>query len=347
MKKIFTLIAIVTGMCSLFAGNPDRQGEAGAYELLMNPWARSAGFHTMNTSFISGVESIRLNVAGLARITGTEINVGYAQYFKGTSINLSSIGFGQKVGNGVFGLSVMNVDFGDLDITTTVNPEGTGATFSPSFFNLGASYAHKFDNKILVGLTLRVVSETISNVGAFAAAFDAGVQYVSGEKDNLKLGISLRNVGTKMKYRGDGLSFRTLSPDERESNTITVEHRSQGYELPSVLNLGLSYDLYIAGELSRITPFVNFTANSFSQDDLGAGIEVSFKEMLMIRGAYRYALGEVDDDFQDQVYSGLSLGASLQMPLKKDGDQRFSVDYGFRATSPFDGTHNFGISLSL
>ena len=46
----------------LGAGNPDRQGEAGAYELLLNPWARSAGLHTISTSMIKGVESMRLNV---------------------------------------------------------------------------------------------------------------------------------------------------------------------------------------------------------------------------------------------------------------------------------------------
>ena len=47
------------------AGNPDRQGESGAAQLLMNPWARSAGLHGMNTANIYGVESLRINVAGL------------------------------------------------------------------------------------------------------------------------------------------------------------------------------------------------------------------------------------------------------------------------------------------
>ena len=71
------------------AGNPDRQGEAGAYELLMVPYARTAGLHLMNTAFISGVESIRLNVAGLARINKTEITLGSTQYLKGTGITMS------------------------------------------------------------------------------------------------------------------------------------------------------------------------------------------------------------------------------------------------------------------
>jgi len=51
-----------------FAGNPDRQGEAGANQLLINPWARSAGLHSLNTSYVSGAEAMYLNVAGLSRI---------------------------------------------------------------------------------------------------------------------------------------------------------------------------------------------------------------------------------------------------------------------------------------
>jgi hypothetical protein len=350
MKKILTSIFLtIASAAMIFAGNPDRQGEAGAYELLMNPWARSAGFHTLNTSFVSGVEAMRLNVAGLTRIGSTEFNVGYTQYLKGTTVNLNSLGIAQKVGtNGTFGLSVMNVDFGDIDVTTTANPEGTGSTFSPTFFNLGVSYAHLFENKISVGITARVVSESIQNVGAVAAAFDAGVQYVSGENDNFKFGISLRNIGTKMKYSGDGLSFQTPSPDETEPTNITVNQRAQGFELPSVLNMGISYDLYL-GKIHRLTPLANFTANSFSRDDIGAGLEYSYNDILQLRGAYRYPIGDIDEDNPDfgGVYDGLALGASLQVPLKKGSDKTFSVDYAFRSTTPFEGTHNFGVRLNL
>ena len=69
-KNIMNKILYSILFCFLFfatvveAGNPDRQGEAGAYELLMNPWARSAGLHTMTTSMIMGVEALRLNPAG-------------------------------------------------------------------------------------------------------------------------------------------------------------------------------------------------------------------------------------------------------------------------------------------
>ncbi len=54
MKKlIYTILLLPAIVGTALAGNPDRQGEAGAYELLMNPWAKSAGLHTMTTANVS------------------------------------------------------------------------------------------------------------------------------------------------------------------------------------------------------------------------------------------------------------------------------------------------------
>ena len=340
--------------CFLFsikveAGNPDRQGEAGAYELLMNPWARSAGLHTMSTSLVRGVEAIRLNPAGLGRINGsTEVLIGHARYLEPTDIKMNAFGIGQKVGkNGTFGISLMALDIGEIEVTTENQPQGTGATFQPNFFNLGLSYSHIFENKISVGITFRAISESISDVSAFGFALDAGVQYVTGPQDNFKFGISLRNVGSRMSFGGQGLSFPTENPDGTLSFDITVNQRAASFELPSVLNIGLSYDFNLDAD-NRFTLLGNFTANSFARDQLGAGVEYSLKEMFMVRAAYKIETGlSAERDFEQSVYSGLSAGVTLEVPTKKGGDSRFGIDYAYRATQPFNGTHNLGVRITL
>ena len=40
MKKLLYTILTVFLFSAVYAGNPDRQGEAGAGQLLLNPWAR-------------------------------------------------------------------------------------------------------------------------------------------------------------------------------------------------------------------------------------------------------------------------------------------------------------------
>ena len=300
MKKIFyniIAVGLLLLMCSTsYAGNPDRQGEAGAYELLLNPWARSAGLHTMSTANIMGVESMRLNVAGLSRINKTEVLLSNATYLQGTGIQMNAFGVAQRTGNGAFGLSLMALDFGDIPVTTEEQPEGTGSTFSPTFFHIGLAYAHTFENKVSVGILFRGISETIANLSAFGFAIDAGVQYVTGPQDNFKFGISLRNVGSRMEFGGEGLNVQRPSPSSIGNDELTFSQRAEDFELPSNLNIGLAYDFRI-GTLHRLTVLGNFTANSFSQDQFGGGVEYSLRENFMIRAespAAQIGLGTFD-----------------------------------------------------
>lgn len=369
MKNIFLTFIMLLCVGVTFAGNPDRQGEAGAYELIMNPWAKSAGMHTMSTSFISGVEAMRLNPAGLTRISKTEIAFANTRYLVGTDINFNAFGVAQRTKNGAFGVSIMTVDFGDIATTTGDQPEGTGGTYTPSWFNLGLSYAHLFENKVSVGITGRGVAETTSNVAAYGFAVDAGVQYVAGDNDEIKFGISLRNVGTPMTFEGEGLTEARDAPDSEGDYPLSYFTRSQGFELPSVLNIGASYDILfgMAGssdvELdsgtaekvakkakgSRLTIGGNFAANSFSRDQVGLAAEFSFRDLVMLRGGYKYELGSSANEAIDEapLYTGPSAGATVQVPTGKNAKSTIAVDYAYRVSKIFDGTHNIGVRINL
>jgi hypothetical protein len=346
---IFAIFLSIGTVAEINAGNPDRQGEAGAAQLLLNPWARSAGLHTMTTAFVSGVEATILNPAGLVRINKSEFVVAHTRYLEGTDIGINTFGLAQKTGkNGAFGLSIMVIDMGDIPVTTENQPEGTGATFSPSLFNMGITYAHNFDNKISVGLTFRIISETTADISAFGMSVDAGVQYVTGPQDNFKFGVSLRNIGTPMTFSGQGLDVAAPNPNSTEiPYALTFSQRAQKYELPSVLNIGLSYD-FIINPKNRLTLVGNFTSNSFSQDQLGGGIEYSFNNIFMLRGGYKYEVGSLENDSVGApVYSGISGGFSIEVPLKKETNSTFGIDYAYRTTRVWNGTHNIAIRFAF
>lgn len=352
MNKIrYTILSLAFLMLSInfsFAGNPDRQGQAGAGQLLMNPWARSAGLHTISTSNISGVEAMRINVAGLTRIPKSEFVFSHARYLEGTDISMNAFGLAQKVGkSGALGVSLMSIDLGEIAVTTTNNPEGTGATFSPSLFNLGIGYAHMFENKISVGILFRTISESTADLSAFGFAIDAGVQYVTGPQDNFKFGISLRNVGSPMRFSGQGLAEQAPNPDGQLSYDLTLSQRSERFELPSALNIGGSYD-FIIREKNRVTVLGNFTSNSFSQDQIGAGVEFSLGNLFMLRGGYKLDFGQVaEEGARAPVYTGLSGGLSVMIPVKKESSTRVGLDYAYRDSNPWGGTHNIGVRISL
>jgi len=346
---IFLSIVLIGTATTAEAGNPDRQGEAGAYELLMNPWARSAGLHTMTTAMISGVEAIRLNPAGLSRINGTEIIVGHALYLRGTDISMNAAGIGQNIGkNGTFGISLMTLDFGDIPVTTTDQPEGTGATFSPRFFNIGLTYSHLFENKVSVGVTARIVTESIADASATGVTLDAGVQYVTGDQDNFKFGISLRNVGGRMSFEGDGLVNQGFFPINGEDQFRAVDERSAEFEIQSILNIGASLDFYV-GAKHRITVVGNYTSNSFSQDQIGGGVEYGFSKKFLLRAGYKLDFGQTAlNGNESPIYNGPAAGFTFNIPVnKKENAPNVSIDYGYRSTDIFNGTHNLSLRLNI
>jgi hypothetical protein len=349
MKKI-SLRVLCFGLAAspAGAGNPDRQGEAGAAQLLMNPWAASAGLHSLNTSSVFGVEAMRINPAGVSRFNGTEVKIGYANYLQGTGISMQSFGVASAKGNGgAIGFSIMSLDFGEIPVTTTAQPVGTGGLLNVSFLNIGLTYSHTFEEAVSVGVTLRGVSEGTADVSAFGLAVDAGVQYVAGENDAFKFGISLRNIGSRMTYGGQGLSIGAQTTEANFNRTLY--ERSAGFEMPSMLNIGASYDIRPGGQESnqRITLMGNFTANSFGRDQLGAAVEYAFREQFIARVGYRSDI-EQSELTEVPLYDGLSAGASLSVPFKKgDRSRTFSIDYAYRNTRIFNGTHNIGIGISI
>jgi hypothetical protein len=349
-KKINLFFAVFIMACSIsFAGNPDRQGSAGAYELLINPWARTVGLHAMNTASVQGAEAMGLNVAGLSRMKNFEVAVGHSIYLSGTDLRMNALAIGARISeNGVLGIGVNALGFGEIPVTTTGLPEGTGATFSPNFFNLGISYAHYFDKKVSVGFTARLINETLNDVSATGFSFDAGVQYITGSKEypeRFKFGLNLRNVGGSMRFTGQGLNVSVPNIDGSDV-PITAAKVGAGFELPTQFNIGAAYDL-LPKETAKLTGIINFTSNAFSRDDIGGALEFSYKSYFQIRGGYRHEIGVVQGDPNRSVYTGLCGGVSVQIPLSKVEGRNLAIDYGYMPTRFWNGTHNISLRINL
>ena len=346
MQRIFhTSIALLLAVAIAApaqAGNPDRSGSAGAGQLLILPWALSSGVAGANTALVTGVEASFSNVAGLAFVNQTELAVCNQQYLMGTDIQLNSVGFVQAVGGGHLGVTVTSMTFGDIEITTEDLPEGGIGAYRPSFSNIGLSYAKAFSNSIYGGLTVRMISESISNVRAQGVAFDAGIRYLAGDDGRLKFGISLRNVGAPMRYGGDGLTL-TATP-QGAAEGLTIMQRSERFELPSLVNIGFGYEM-MRRESMTLTGMGQFTSNSFTRDQVAGGLELILKDRFMFRAGYLYEDGIGDEAATRTAITGPSAGFSLKVPTSGEG--HIGIHYGYRTTNPFDGIHSIGLNISM
>lgn len=382
MKRIYLislLLTIAMGLVSvdMIAGNWQRAGQAGASQLLINPWARSSGWGDANVACVIGAEGIHQNVAGLAFTKKTELTYTNSQYFVGTGIQVNSAALSTRIGDaGALGVSVEAFNWGEIEKTTEALPDGGIGTYKPSYTVIGLSYAREFSNSIYGGLTVKLINETMSDVKSSGFALDAGIQYITGfgkdkagnrKRDNLHFGITLKNVGTTMKYSGDGMAFVGLSPT---GTSMSVENRSQEFELPSLIRIGFSYHVKLAPKVDEEEEIVtsdhnlaialNFTSNSFTNDQFNIGVEYGFREYLFLRAGYTYEKG-LHTMSRTTVFTGPSAGITLQCPLKKKTESTvygtssteshvrsvLAIDYSYRFTNPFGGVHTFGVRVSL
>lgn len=327
-----------------WAGNPQRAGSAGAPELLINPWARSSGWGGVNIANVRGVEATFLNIAGIAYTEKTEVAFSNTQWLLGGGISINAAGLTQKVGqNGVMTASFTSFDYGSWTRTTGQNPEGGIGEVSPTTAIIGLGYSQKFLESIRGGILIKIYNSSLVDMNATAACVDAGVQYVTGKKDQFKFGITLRNVGPAASYQGDGQAVTLPVPQGGFAQAF--EERSADFEIPATLSIGGSYDITNLRS-QRITLAAAFQSNSFEKDQYFVGAEYSLKERVSARVGYRI-FDNRSYEVSTSVFTGLSAGLSLEMPLSDNNRNRLSIDYGFQATNTFDGVHSFGISFAL
>lgn len=353
-RKAAMALCVVGLAGQAFAGNKDRTGQAGASELLINPWGRSTGVFGMDGAHTAGLEAMRVNIAGLAASEKLEVNLSYNKFFSGANMGVTDAGLAFKVGkSGTFGANVMSFNFGEIAITDFNNPSGGIGTYTPQFYNISVGYSQEFANKVRAGISATFINEQISNVGATGACFDAGVQYTTGKKDNFHFGVVLRNLGFNMRFRGQGFAINGEAPED-ETYVMQRETPQDKFQMPTYLNIALSYDFYLdenrmkPGQekpIHRLSPMASFTSNSFLNDYIGAGAEYAFKETFMLRAGYRYE----KDIMTNSFYTGVAAGASVKAPLGK-GEKAPSVtfDYSYRPTQrPANGVHAVSMRFAL
>jgi uncharacterized protein YozE (UPF0346 family) len=146
-----------------------------------------------------------------------------------------------------------------------------------------------------------------------------------------------------MRYAGDGLTV-TATP-QGSAGSLTVLQRSEKYELPSLLNIGFAYDV-LKSENMVIELNSMYTSNSFTKDQLGFGAETRIGDYLELRAGYLWEQGLFSNDNVTTAYTGPAGGLTLKVPAGSNGSI-IGLDYSYRTTNPFNGTHTVGLKIAI
>jgi hypothetical protein len=344
MKKISQVCAIVLLLALAagfaYAGSGDRTGTNGAAELMIPVGTRYIGMGGAGTAMATGVEALYYNPAGVARMTNSVgVYVSHMNYIADIGVDYGAVSANVE-SFGVLSLSLKSLSIGDIPVTTTQNPDGTGQNFSPQFFTLGLSYGRQLSDRVSVGLTANFISERMGDVSASGVGFNVGVIYDNlGSIDGLSIGIAVKNVGTQMTFEGSGLLTQaTVEEQNRPPQYYQVQ--AAAFELPSSIEFGVGYRRTFGGDNSILISGA-FQSQNFTSDQYLVGAEYSYQDLFFLRGGYNFAQGESSGA---QHIFGPSFGAGLHSAL---GSIDLSFDYAFRSVEVFNSNHVFSIMIGF
>lgn len=351
IMKNFTLFVLLVALALvastvLYAGNPSKRGTAGAVQLTLPVGARGASLGGAALSTLNGVESIHWNPAGLAGgMGGASVETMFSQMTYIADIDVSYFAVGLTAGDiGTFGFTIKSIGFGDIPETTEDFPDGTGNTYSPVFITVGATYSKQLTDRISIGITGKLISETIVRTNATGFAMDAGVIYKVGGQSPLagfSFGVALKNIGPNMRYDGADLERNVVPPNSDPKAQIrSLRFFAQEFELPSTFEMGASYDVPLA-EMAKLSFSGAFLNNNFGEDMIRGGAELSFMNMLTLRAGY----GTPNENSDAFVFNGMTFGGGVNFDL--GGGARFAVDYSYASAQVFDATHTIAIKLGF
>ena len=302
MKKIivFLLIITLTGIMSAGAQDISRVGTAAAQFLKLGVGARAAALGEAAVTIPGDITGLYWNPASIASIDRTTFAISRNELYADMAYNF--IGMVQPLGgSSAFGVSVIYLDTGNMEITTLADPDGTDSYFTWEAYCIGLSYSRFVTDRLRLGGTVKYIREGAYYQKAQTIAIDLGSLLDTGVM-GLKLGMCLSNFGGSMKLDGPGLR---VSHDRWETNPgslpVDAYLKTEGFPLPLIFRVGLSMEL-----LGKDGQLMNSEKNqmivavdAYDPNDAllrsNLGIEYQWNNILSLRAGYRGISIETDE----------------------------------------------------
>ena len=309
--------------------------------------ARSEGMGQAYIALSDDGSAGNWNPAGLSYMQQSEAQFLYQPWFVDINTSITSIGLVFPA-IGTVAISLINVGYGDMDVTTLGMQDGTGELFSASDLALSVSYARKLAQWFAFGASAKYISSKIWHSSASAVALDLGVLVntnffsITGNRDDgLTIGMSISNYGTKMTYDGmDLLQPIDILPDEEGNyQGVMGKFKTEQWELPLIFRIGISIKPVKVGPHS-LTLAVDALHPNNNCESVNMGGEYKLKVPTVgdfyLRGGYK-ALFMEDSEF------GFSFGGGVVMRMLNN--VAFKVDYAYRGIGILGKVHCYTLGI--
>ncbi|MBL7128961.1 MAG: PorV/PorQ family protein [Ignavibacteria bacterium] len=295
-----------------------RRGTSSLQFLKIGNGARGTGMGETFVAVSDDISALYWNPAGLVQFKENGVTFSHTLWFVDTQLQFfgAVYHFG---GSNAVGLSVASLRTDDMKVTTEVQPNGTGEYFRFSDIAIGLSFARQMTDQFSFGATVKYIEETLGALKMRGVVGDLGTFYRTGLGTS-RFAVLISNFGAQISPSG---SVNLIGGRVADS--------FQKFPPPTLFRIGFAIEPILTGT-NRLTTSIQLNSPNDNSENVSIGAEYSFKEMLFLRGGYKF---NVDTE-------NYSFGAGLRVPISF---AKTELDYSISNFKDLGFAQRFSINL--
>ncbi len=316
--KIRILYSVIAVLLISLGARAQSVGTTG-FEFLRNQYSPRGAAMGGNLVAVPGdIQAVMYNPAALSGNTLRQWSVSYVDHL--LDFQAGHLAYGQPVKNfGNVSAGLVYFNYGSFN-ETDANGDRTGRTFGASEFAFMLGLSNTLGSGFDYGIGLKFIYSSLDNYNASGVAVDGGLLYSIKALDDLKMGVSLLNLGTTI---DDYTDYRE--------------------KLPTLLQIGLAkrlahLPLLLTGSLNDLTANESNVWDRFKKFSVGGEFDVS--EMIRFRLGYQNDINRSIKPVGRTVFGGFSLGLGIVW-------RQFRIDYAYSNFGDLGSQNRLGIMGSL
>ena len=220
-----------------------------------------------------------------------------------------------------FGIAFTSLSTKDMPVTTEFAPFGTGEYFSYGDLAFAVSYSRKMTDKFSFGGTVRYIEETLDKLKMRGFMIDLGTYYWTG-LGTTRFAVAVSNFGNQLAPDG-----KIVLVGKREKSEW------QSFSPPTIFRIGFAFEPY-QSEDNKITTSIQLNHPNDNKENVAAGLEYSWKNIVYLRGGYKFNVDEQNYSFGFGVNIPIRIAYcavdySYSNFVRLGNAQRFSIILGF------------------
>ncbi|MBI5598043.1 MAG: PorV/PorQ family protein [Elusimicrobia bacterium] len=208
--RLFALLAALGLVCAAarpaLAINPNA-GTSAAQFLKLGAGSRAGAMGEAYSALADDVYAVYYNPAAMTRLSTSQLAAAHAEHFQGISYEFA--GFVYPMGRQAdhskhaIGAAIYNLSISDIERHTADTRSPTGS-FGAGDYSYNLSYAYRLSPRLSLGVTGKLIHETIDSYSASAFATDFGGLFTLPSVWGRPVWLSavVKNIGSEISFAG-------------------------------------------------------------------------------------------------------------------------------------------------